>query len=104
MTYWFRYEDIKGPKIFLAEYEVIKTTPRGVRLDNGRLVLFDSRKKWASPTIEEAWLCFMARKHSQLAHVTRYHRHCEALMAALTDCKSFEDFVAPENEEEWELI
>jgi len=109
MTVWYRYEDIKGPKIFLVKYKVIKTTPQGVRLRDfskqGRLVLNDSVKKWAAPTIEEAWKCFMARKRSQWSHVSRYHSHCERLMGALTDCKSFEDFVEPEREdEEWELL
>lgn len=101
MTNWYRYVDLKGPTIFLSKHEVIKTTPHGVRLDTGRLVLNDSVKKWAAPTIEEAWKCFMARKRSQWDHITRYHRHCEALMAALTDCKSFEDFVEPEHEDEF---
>jgi hypothetical protein len=44
------------------EFRVAKQTPKGVRLDNGKLVLHQSLKKYANPTPSEALAAFIARK------------------------------------------
>lgn len=82
-VYWYRYEDYLvsagvdefenplGPaelRIRLREIEVVRTTPKGVRLDCGRFVLNKSKKRYACATIEEAKESFIARKTRQ-AHI-----------------------------------
>lgn len=89
---WHRYEDVRyasssydetGEPIGRGElrvehrtYKVVKETPCGVRLDNGRFVNRSSRKMWACPTEKAAMESFIARKtrqarilHSQLNDV-----------------------------------
>lgn len=71
--YWFRYSDRYDhePTIFCNKYMVVAHTPKGVWLSyigddrKDKFVLNDSRKKWAAPTIEEAWTGFLARKRKQ---------------------------------------
>ena len=114
---WYRYEDYAvsngsfnadgdyesfGPstiKVRLREYRVVKVTPKGVRLggvlSNGgwyssdtRLVLHDSRKKYAAPTLEEAKMHFIARKSRQLGIYRARVRHVEQALAVIegTEC------------------
>ena len=85
---WYRYEDIRYAPM-LDEYEhpcgvgrvavdahefrVQKVTPRGVRLTHmwggswSRFVLFDSRKRFACATKDEALASFVRRKQRQIA-------------------------------------
>lgn len=56
-------------KVELLEYEVIKTTPKGVWLNvygERRFVRTDARKRFACPTVEEAKASFVARKKAQI--------------------------------------
>lgn len=48
--------------IYILSYSVSKETSKGVRLENGKLVLHNSKKKWASKTIKLAFESFLARK------------------------------------------
>ena len=56
----------------LCKFKVMKHTPKGVRLylsdysHDDRLVLHDSRRKFAHPTKDEAIESFIKRKNSQL--------------------------------------
>lgn len=52
--------------VTLISLRVIKTTPKGVRLEDGRFVLRDARKRYACPTETEAWESWFARKQRQL--------------------------------------
>ena len=54
------------PYLRTEEYRVIRVTPCGVVLDNGRVVLEHWTKKFACPTIELARVSFLARKRRQL--------------------------------------
>ena len=87
-TSYFRYEESRislgcdewgepipgygGVRLYLREFEVIKVTPTGVRLNDysnnpqGRLVSRNWSKQWACPTVEEARQSFIARKRRQL--------------------------------------
>ncbi len=57
-------------KLQLREFQVIKVTPRGARIDDysqgGRFISRDWNKQWASPTIEQARQSFIARKKRQM--------------------------------------
>ena len=88
-TYWFRFEEQRYAApldefdqplgrgrmvLHLRKLKVLRETPKGVQLiglsygtDNPRLVLHDSRKKFACATQEEAWASFVARKNKQIA-------------------------------------
>jgi hypothetical protein len=44
---------------------VEKRTPKGWRLEGGRFVLESARKRWACPTVDEAFASFDARKRRQ---------------------------------------
>jgi hypothetical protein len=51
----------------LCEEPVSKVTPKGWRLRNGKFVLASASKRWACPTIDEAFVSFFARKTRQAA-------------------------------------
>lgn len=83
-------------KLQLHEYEVIKQTPTGVRLndygrsEHGRLVSRNWNKQWACPTVEEARQSFMARKKRQIRILearlkTAREAHSLALFGSLPD-------------------
>ena len=95
---WFRYEDVQyaspvdefdNPtgegtlRIELNAYEVVKITPKGVRLNMGcesknqRFVLANATKRFACPTQEEALLSFIARKQRQAGILRRQLRRSE---------------------------
>lgn len=85
---WYRYEGKRYASfsyddgdytssymnIVLHEYRVKRHTPKGVRLTNDRVVLNDTRKKFACPTKELALESFLARKD-------RHRRILEAQLA-----------------------
>jgi hypothetical protein len=59
--------------LHLRKLKVVKRTPKGVKLaglnysyTNPRLVLYNSHKKFACATREEAWQSFVARKTKQI--------------------------------------
>jgi len=84
---WYRYEEVRySPgtdeygdplpyrgrlEVKLDEYEVIKTTPKGVWIrlyswgNEKRFILRGARKRYACPTKEEAIESFRARKERQ---------------------------------------
>lgn len=78
-VYWYRLEDRKVGdadgslvEVYMAKLIVVKETPKGVKLvglghgpKNPRLVLHDSRKKFACATVEEAVESFKKRKERQ---------------------------------------
>jgi|ERR1700739_1756224 len=81
-TYWFRVEarsvgdinydgDLVGShmEVTLRKFEVLKTTPKGVWLkqfmEDKKFVLRDARKRFACPTVAEAFESFRARKARQ---------------------------------------
>ena len=87
LEFWYRYEgrryanfseweEVTGThvNIVLHEYRVKRHTPKGVRLTDGRVVLHDTRKKFAHPTKELALESFLARKD-------RHRRILEAQLA-----------------------
>ena len=79
--FWFRYVDFVesagvdefdrplGPgrvRVQLRRSKVTANTPRGVWLDCGRWVSRHTKKRWACPTVEEAWTSYCARKTRQI--------------------------------------
>jgi hypothetical protein len=79
-VWWYRFEDrvyapavdefdnVVGSSItavHLLTYQVIRITPKGVRLANNRFVLLAARKRFACPTVTDAMESFLARKRKQ---------------------------------------
>ena len=60
------YEDGEV-RLIAIPYSVRKVTPRGVRLEDNRFVLNESRKRFACKTSEEALNSFVLRKRHQCA-------------------------------------
>lgn len=54
--------DVSPPELRLTTHRVVKKTPRGVKLDNGRLICAHWHKKWAHSTLEEAMAGIIARR------------------------------------------
>ena len=84
---WFRYEDSigYGPEIWLRQFRVIRTTPKGVWLDDygrERFVLNDAHKRFAYPTIELARKSFLIRKRRQLVHLKNQIGHVTDVLEA----------------------
>lgn len=71
----------RSVQIVITAYKVLATTPKGVWLSHGwsssdrRWVSSTSCKRFAYPTLEEAWASFQARKQQQA-------RICEAQLTA----------------------
>ncbi len=109
MEEWYRYEDrhyaphvnefgeAEGPgevRVKLLKFKVVKCTPKGVRIvrvfgdyvcgDTPRLVLHDSHKRYAYPTIEEACVSFLARKRKQLRIYRARCRDAELAIAKMS--------------------
>lgn len=61
---------VTRPRLEATWWSVQKHTPKGVRLNVGTLVLHNSVKKWACPTLGEAIQSFKARKNKQIAILT----------------------------------
>lgn len=58
-----------APRLELTWWRVAKRTRCGARLDTGRFVYLDdsiTRRRWASPTPEEAIASFIARRKRQI--------------------------------------
>lgn len=53
-------------KLVTLSYDVVKHTPKGVRLDIGRFVLHEAKKQWASPTLEAAMNHFAERRKAEI--------------------------------------
>lgn len=49
----------------LYRFEVVKRTPKGVWLLPRRFVLNSAHKRYACPSIKEAWASFVARKEKE---------------------------------------
>lgn len=114
---WYRYEDydyevglLGQPSkalILLREFEVLRTTPKGVWLKMGveqkRFVLRDAIKRYACPTKEEARISFIARKEKQLKIVKDQVIAIESALAQAKDetkelvptsiCNSFSEWL-----------
>lgn len=91
MAEFFRFEDYgrvnDGIDIYLRRVPVLKATPKGNWIDDHghhRFVLTDASKRWACPTVEEAWTSFQKRKARHLAILTGQHNHVAAIHAAIT--------------------
>lgn len=83
---WYRYEDVQYAAsldefdnpvgvgrlaVNERQYQVVKVTPKGVRLNNGRVVLDSSNKKFACPTQKLAKESFIKRKERQVSILSR---------------------------------
>lgn len=67
----------------LCEFAVVSTTPKGVWLDDfgrSRFVLQGARKRFACPTIPEAYESFRARKQAQLRILQRQIEDVERML------------------------
>jgi hypothetical protein len=86
VTYYYRFvEHYFDTRIALIKltFTVIKKTPHGVVLDEygkRRFVLDNARKKYASPTEEEALASFHARKRRQIAILTHRLKGAKAAL------------------------
>jgi len=81
---WTRWEDILYEdgevRLIPVNYSVRRVTPQGVRLDNGRFVLNESRKRFACKTSEEALNSFVIRKRHQCAILRAQLRRAETAL------------------------
>ncbi len=80
---FYRVTDCIAPDIFLEEWPVVKTTPKGVwlkplwangwALESGKLrrvsVNVDMKKRFAYPTKKEALAAYVHRKNRQIARL-----------------------------------
>lgn len=75
---------VRGPlAVRIFRMPIARTTPKGWRIDGGKFVLRDAHKRYACPTIEEAFVSFQARKRKQAAIAARRMRDAqEAARAA----------------------
>jgi len=65
MTILYRYET-SASGVYLTSYQVVKETPKGVRLNSGRFVLRSAKKQFAHATLEEARQSYIARKRKHI--------------------------------------
>lgn len=97
-AYWYRIVDgryapasdewgmpVGAGQVYVSvlEYRVMRETAKGVRLDNGRFVLRDARKRFACPTVEEAVESYLARKYRQLYLLNKTVEQVEVALALL---------------------
>ena len=102
---WYRFVDIQWAPpvdewdniigvgkltVELYRWHVEKHTPKGVRLEGGKFVLRDARKRWACPTIEEALESFKARKKRQIKIHQATVRRAEKALAEISNPKFLE--------------
>lgn len=100
---WFRYEDFRVSNgvdewenslgshtaIRLVKLRVVKHTPKGVRLEDGKVVIKDHHKKYALPTKELALESFLARKNREIEIYTCRIQHAkEAIELAKANKRS----------------
>lgn len=105
---WYRFVDIQWAPpvdewdnilgvgnltVELHRWTVEKHTPKGVRLECGRFVLRDARKRWACPTIEEALESFKARKKLQIKIHQATIKRAEKALAKISGDKFLERFL-----------
>lgn len=83
-------------KVELERYRVIKRTPKGAWIDCGgwglnsdkKLVLLDSKKRFACPTKKEALESFKARKRRQIKIVKAQLKRAEEALSAAEELGS----------------
>lgn len=71
---WAEYDQPSTSTLVVevVKFEVVKHTPKGVWLDNGRWVSNHTKKQFACPDIHKAYTSFIARKDRQvLIHSAR---------------------------------
>lgn len=98
MPVWYRYEDVRyAPpldewdepagdgrlEVMLYTFRVVKETSKGVRLDTGRFVLKEARKRYACPSEAEARESFIARKTRQIKILRKQLESAEQALARL---------------------
>jgi len=81
MTSWYRYYTTSSG-VHLDSFTVVKTTPKGVWLDNKKFILRDARKRWACPTKPEARESFIARKRVHIRILKKQLQLAEQSLAA----------------------
>lgn len=71
-----------GLSLYLWRFQIVRRTPKGVWIDIGygdlKFVRLDARKRYACPTLEEAWESFDARKARQVSILTNQLRVAKA--------------------------
>ena len=89
--YWYRYtdyvsgtEDYRSITIQCSKFLVAKHTPKGVRFvgHNAPWVSNTARKRFAYPTIEEAWESFKHRKRRQVGIYSAKLNHAKIVLTA----------------------
>jgi hypothetical protein len=81
---WDRPQGDGQSALKVSEYLVVRHTERGVWLHldgwGRRFVLRDARKRFACPTLKEAWESFRARKERQLRLLTAQIAHVRRVL------------------------
>lgn len=92
---WYRIQDVRyaapvdefgrscgegTSAVNLYEHYVTKVTPKGVWLDRHIWVRSDARKRYACPTLKEAYESFMARKRRQRSIIEYQLRRIEKVV------------------------
>ncbi len=74
------------PDIIVQGYRIDKITPKGAWIESGtKFVLNTAHKRFAYPTIEEAWTSFRKRKERQLAILQGQIEHVELVLEHMQD-------------------
>lgn len=77
------FDNPLGPprvRLYVRKFIVTKVTPKGVRLNDGGLVLNHWRRKYANPTKALARESFLARKEKQLSFLYTQSGHIRTAM------------------------
>ena len=88
---YYRVEDVRttgGPQVYLREFDVVKTTEKGVWIESygwRRFVLTGAHRRYACATIDDAIESFKARKARQRKILTAQLTHVERALARLDD-------------------
>lgn len=69
--------------IHLVAHPVIKKTPKGVRLANGKFVLLEGRKRYAYPSRADALTSYRQRKRFQLRWAATHEATAKAALELL---------------------
>jgi len=71
-----------GQYVYCNEYRIDRETPKGYWIENEtKWVSSNGKRRWAYPTIEEAWESFVARKTRQVMILQRQLSYAEDLLS-----------------------
>ena len=85
-TYYRYVDNLASERVTLYRYPVLKTTPQGVWIEYGlgrRWVKTNARKRFACPTIDEAFISYRKRKRRQIGIYKERIRAIRVMLSTL---------------------